>query len=149
MKSMLITVVGLAFSLPVMAADIDYRKDIRLLWQAKCSTCHGAEAPYLGDFKEAKEKFTAAMKGPRMDSYADLLHFVAWPNTGALMRRLDNGKSAADGKAGNMYQYLGATDADREKNLAVFKAWVGEDAWTLKRRDAVSKDELMKIKAKY
>lgn len=149
MKHFVLVAVGMALNLPVMAADVDYRKDIRPLWEAKCSTCHGADAPYLGDFKADKEKFMAAMKGPRMDTYADLLYFVAWADTGALMRRLDNGKSAADGKAGNMYQHLGATDAEREKNLAVFKAWVGEGAWTLKRRDAVSKDELMKIKAKY
>lgn len=140
---------SLTLSLPVFAADADYRKDVRPLWQAKCAACHGAEAPYLGDFKAEKDKFVAAMKGPRMDTYADLLHFVAWPDTGALMRRLDNGKGSPEGKAGNMYQYLGGTDAEREKNLAVFKAWVGDDAWTLKRRDAISKDELMKIKAKY
>lgn len=149
MKRLLISAVGLALNIPVMAADVDYRKDVRALWQAKCSACHGADAPYVGDFKEAKEKFTAAMKGPRMDTYSDLLYFVAWPDTGALMRRLDNGKGAADGKAGNMYQHLGTTDVEREKNLSVFKAWVGEDAWTLKRRDVISKDELMKIKAKY
>ncbi len=149
MKRLLITAVGLTLTLSAMAADVDYKKDVKPLWQSKCSTCHGADAPYVGDFKAEKDKFTAAMKGPRMDTYADLLQFVAWPDTGALMRRLDNGKSAADGKPGNMYQFLGANDAEREKNLAVFKAWVGEDAWTLKRRDAVSKDELMKIKAKY
>ncbi len=149
MKRLLITAVGLTLNLPAMAADVDYKKDVKPLWQAKCSTCHGADAPYVGDFKAEKDKFTAAMKGPRMDTYADLLQFVAWPDTGALMRRLDNGKNAADSKPGNMYQFLGANNAEREKNLAVFKAWVGEDAWTLKRRDAVSKDELMKIKAKY
>lgn len=149
MKRLLITAVGVAFSLSVMAADVDYRKDIRPLWQAKCSACHGADAPYVGDFKANKDKFTAAMKGPRMDTYAELLSFVAWPDTGALMRRLDNGKSTADGKAGNMYQHLGANDAEREKNLGVFKAWVGDGAWTLKRRDAVNKDELLKIKASY
>jgi len=149
MKRLLITAMGLTFNLPVMAADVDYRKDVRPLWQAKCSACHGADAPYVGDFKANKDKFTAAMKGPRMDTYADLLYFAAWPDTGALMRRLDNGKSTADGKAGNMYQNLGANDAEREKNLAVFKAWIGEDAWTLKRRDVVGKDELLKIKAAY
>jgi hypothetical protein len=75
--------------------------------------------------------------------------FVAWPDTGALMRRLDDGKSAQGGKPGNMYVYLGADDAERQKNLAVFKNWVGDDAWSLKRRDAISKEELLKIKAKY
>ena len=145
--SILITILTLPTASAV--ADVDYHKDIRPLWQEKCAACHGAESPYVGDFKAAKEKFTAAMKGPRMDTYADLLYFVAWPDTGALMRRLDNGKSTSDGKAGNMYQYLGKTDAEREKNLGVFKAWVGDDAWTLKRRDAITKDDLNKIKAKY
>ena len=149
MKHFVLVAVGMALNLPVMAADVDYRKDIRPLWEAKCSTCHGADAPYHGEFKAEKDKFIAIKKGPRMDTYADLLYFVTWLDTGALMRRLDNGKSAPDGKAGNMYQHLGTTDAEREKNLAVFKAWVGEDAWTLKRRDAISKDELMKIQAKY
>ncbi len=149
MKRLLMTVLSVVFNLPAVAADVDYRKDIRPLWQAKCAGCHGADAPYVGDFKADKDKFMAAMKGPRMDTYAELLAFVAWPDTGALMRRLDNGKSTTDGKAGNMYQYLGASDAEREKNLSVFKAWVGDGAWSLKRRDAASKDELLKIKAIY
>lgn len=149
MRNALVITIGLALGQPVTAADVDYRKGILPLWQAKCSTCHGVGSPYVGDFKAEKEKFMVAMKGPRMDTYADLLYFVTWPDTGAIMRRLDNGKNATDGKAGNMYQYLGATDADREKNLSLFKAWIGEEAWTLKRRDAISKDELMKIKVKY
>lgn len=145
------SILGIILSLPALstAAEADYRKDVRPLWQEKCASCHGAESPYVADFKADKDKFTAAMKGPRMDTYADLLYFVAWPDSGALMRRLDNGKSTSDGKAGNMYQYLGKTDAEREKNLGVFKAWVGDDAWTLKRRDAITKDDLIKIKAKH
>jgi hypothetical protein len=131
------------------AADVTYRTDIRPLWQARCAGCHGAESPYLGDFDADKAKYMGMSKGPRMDSYADLLFFVAWPDTGALMRRLDDGKGAQDGKAGNMYLYLGANEAERQKNLTVFKSWVGDDAWSLKRRDAITKDELSKIKAKY
>lgn len=149
MNRLSLIALGMTLSLPALAVDVDYRKDVRPLWQAKCSACHGADAPYVGDFKADKDKYIAAMKGPRMDTYADLTYFVAWPDTGALMRRLDNGKGSPEGKAGNMYQYLGGTDAEREKNLAVFKAWVGSDAWTLKRRDAATKDELLKIKTKY
>jgi hypothetical protein len=37
----------------------------------------------------------------KMDSYRQLVNFVVWPNTGAVMRRLDDGKSAKDGKPGN------------------------------------------------
>ncbi len=75
------------------------------------------------------------MKGPRMDNYADLLFFVGWPDSGALMRRLDDGSSvhAKGGKPGNMYQYLGTTNKERQKNLSLFKAWVGEGGWNLNR----------------
>ena len=137
------------------AADVTYRKDILPLWQAKCASCHGAQSPYFGDFMENEKKYRQEMKGPRMDSYADLISFVGWPDTGAIMRRLDDGSSAAGRKPGNMYQYLGNTDAERQTNLKLFKAWVGVDAWVLKRWEkrgdvpAVTKAELDKIKAKY
>ena len=137
------------------AQDVTYRKDIRPLWQQKCSGCHGVESPYLGDFDENKKKFEAAFKGPRMDTYADLIFFVGWPDTGALQRRIDDGKNTSDGKPGNMYQYLGASDEERQKNLNLFKQWVGEDAWKLNRWEArgkvpaITKEDLNKIKVKY
>lgn len=137
------------------AADVTYRKDIRPLWEQKCSACHGKDSPYLGDFLENQDKYKKMLKGPRMDSYADLIFFVGWPDTGAIMRRLDDGKQLKGGKPGNMYQYLGADETERQKNLQLFKAWVGEDAWTLKRWDAkgdmpgVTKEELQKMKVKY
>lgn len=90
-----------------------------------------------------------------MDTYADLISFVGWPDTGAIMRRLDDGSNTADRKPGNMYQYLGATDEERQANLKLFMAWVGEDAWTLKRWNkkgdvpGITKEELHKIKVKY
>lgn len=139
----------------VSAADVTYRKDIRPLWEQKCSVCHGKDSPYLGDFLENQDQYKKMLKGPRMDSYADLIFYVGWPDTGAVMRRLDDGKQLKGGKAGNMYQYLGADEAERQKNLNLFKAWVGEDAWTHKRWDAkgdmpgVTKEELQKMKVKY
>jgi hypothetical protein len=138
-----------------VAADVSYRKDILPLWKAKCASCHGAQAPYLGDFLENEKKFRQEMKGPRMDTYADLISFVGWPDSGAIMRRLDDGSNTAERKPGNMYQYLGATDTERQANLKLFKAWVGEDAWILKRWEkkgevpGVTKEELSKIRAKY
>ena len=51
--------------------------------------------------------------------------------------------------------FLGASDADRAKNLATIKAWLGDGAWNLNRweaRDnvpAVTKAQLDKVKAKY
>ncbi len=137
------------------AADITYRKDIRPLWGQKCAPCHGKDSPYLGDFLEKEDKYKKLMKGPRMDTYADLISFVGWPDTGAIMRRLDDGRNTRDGKPGNMYQYLGGTEAERQKNFKVFRAWVGEEAWIHKRWDAkgdmpgVTKEELAKIRVKY
>ena len=142
-------------SIAGFAADVTYRKDIRPLMVQKCLFCHGAEAPYLGDFEENKKKYEAAFKGPRMDTYADVVSFVGWPDTGAIMRRLDDGKSTSDGKPGNMYQNLGATEEERQKNLNLFKEWVGKDAWKLNRWEArgkvpaITKGDLDKIKVKY
>ena len=63
------------------------------------------------------------------------------------MRRLDDGKASKDGKAGNMYQHLGATEEERQKNLGQFKAWVGN--WSLKRLPELTKEDLNGIKVKY
>jgi hypothetical protein len=142
-------------SAPALAADVSYRKDILPLWKARCAACHGADSPYLGDFLENEKKYRQEMKGPRMDTYADLIYFVGWPDSGAIMRRLDDGSNASDGKPGNMYQYLGATDVERQAKLRVFKAWVSEEGWTLKRWDkrgdvsGVTKEELSKMKVQY
>ena len=80
-------------SAPALAADVSYRKDILPLWKAQCEACHGADAPYLGDFLQNEKKYKQQMKGPRMDTYADLIMFVGWPDTGAIMRRLDDGSN--------------------------------------------------------
>lgn len=154
-NSVRILAIAMALTPPAWAADVTYRKDIRPLWEATCATCHGAQSPYFGDFMENKDKFTKSLKGPRMDSYADLIYFIGWPDTGALMRRLDDGKGAKDGKPGNMYQYLGKTEDERQNNLTLFKAWLGEDAWFHNRWDAkgdvpgVTKEALSKLKLKY
>jgi hypothetical protein len=141
---------GLIVSMGTALADeVTYRKDIRPLWERQCSGCHGTASPYLGEFDENKDKYEAMSLGPRMDTYADLLFFVAWPDTGAIMRRLDDGRLTQDGKPGNMYVNLGATDEERQKHLALFKAWVGEGAWVLKKKDDVTKEELLRIKAEY
>ena len=145
----LILIVLLSLCTNSYAQEITYRKHIRPLWEARCSPCHGAASPEGAEFDENKEKFKALSKGPRMDSYVGLVSFVAWPDTGALMRRLDDGKSTTDGKPGNMYVNLGASEEERQKNLALFKAWVGASAWMPKRPDAITKEELLRIKVKY
>ena len=130
------------------ADDITYRKNIRPLTAQKCMACHGKDSPTLAEFDENKDKFKTLMRGPRMDTYADLVAFVGWPDTGAVMRRLDDGTNTKDKKPGNMYQYLGADDAERKKNLALFKAWVGEGAWFLGRFPELDKATLTKMKVK-
>lgn len=149
MKRLAAGMLGGLVSFSVLADEITYRNHIQPLLQASCAACHGAHAPYVGEFDEHEEKYVKQNLGPRMDSYADLLMFVAWPDTGALMRRLDDGQNTADGQPGNMYQYLGATDIERQQNFKLIKAWVGEEAWTLKRKKDITKDELMAIKAEY
>jgi mono/diheme cytochrome c family protein len=139
-----------------LAAEATYTKDIKPLFDSKCVGCHGPASPYFGEFDKEPKKFAAAMKGPRMDSYADIVFFTGWPDTGAIMRRLDDGKSAlAGGKPGNMYQYLGGTEEERQKNLQTFKNWVGPEGWVLNRFNArgsvpgISKEQLEKILVKY
>lgn len=149
MKRLTAGILGSLVSFSVLADEITYREHIQPLWQSSCAACHGANAPYLGEFNENDDKYVKQNLGPRMDTYADLLTFVAWPDTGALMRRLDDGQNTPDGKPGNMYQYLGSDETQRQQNLDLFKAWVGEEAWTLKRKKDITKEELMAIKAEY
>jgi len=129
-------------------AQPTYRDSIKKIFDEKCVVCHGADAApeYLG-FKQEKDKWLAKGQGIRMDGYSLLISHIGWPETGALMRRLDDGINTKDKKPGNMYQHLGATEAERKANLAIFKEWVGN--WTLKRWNEISKEELNGITVKY
>jgi len=128
--------------------EISYTGQIAPLVAARCSGCHGKDsAPEYQAFKKEKEKWLAKGQGMRMDTYSHLVFFTAWPDTGALMRRLDDGKSGKDGKPGNMYRYLGDTEEERQKNLAQFKGWVGN--WSLKRWPEMTKEELNGIRVPY
>ncbi len=138
-----------------IAGEVTYRKHIKPIWDKQCSACHDSSAPYYGEFKQAKKEFKAKMKGPRMDTYSSLIFFVGWPDSGALMRRLDDGSNTKNHKPGNMYQYLGSSDRERKKNFFQFKAWVGKGGWNLNRWKqrgdvpGVTKEQLGKIKVKY
>jgi hypothetical protein len=149
MKAIVYFLLLAALPAPALAQDVTYRKHIHPLWEAKCAACHGAQSPYLGEFKENEQKYKASGKGPRMDTYAELLFYMAWPDTGAIMRRLDDGKNSKDGKPGNMYVFLGSTEEERQKNLTLFKEWTGKNAWILKRRDAITQEDLARFKVKY
>lgn len=136
--------------------EVTYRTDIAPLWQVQCSACHGPQSPERADFLLDEKGFADKAQGPRMDSYERFIAFIAWPDTGALMRRLDDGTSKyGGGKPGNMYVQLGSTDQERAANLKIVKAWVGEGAWNLNRAGkkgdvpAVTKQQMDKIKVKY
>jgi hypothetical protein len=130
------------------AEEVTYSGQIRPLFEAKCAGCHGKDAaPEYQAFKKEMEKWLDKGQGMRMDTYSHLVFFTAWPDTGALMRRLDDGKGAKEGKPGNMYQHLGATEEERQKNLALFKGWVGN--WVLKKWPEVTKEEMNGITVKY
>lgn len=130
-----------------VATELTWSGNIKQLFDKNCLACHDSNAPEYPAFKKDKESWLKKGIGMRMDSYSHLSSFVGWPNTGALMRRLDDGKASKDGKQGNMYQYLGATEQERQANLALFKSWVGN--WNLKRLADVSKEELGALKIKY
>lgn len=153
-KEMLCAAVALVCA-PAAAQDVTYTKDIAPIAKELCSECHGAESPDLETFKKNEKKYTEEKTGPRMSNYGEMISYIGWPDTGAIMRRLDDGKVAADGKPGNMYRHLGSDDAERQKNLALFKAWVGEGAWNINRWSArgkvpaITKEQLDKLKLKY
>lgn len=136
-------------AVPLHADEVTYREHVKPLFDTQCAGCHGIHAPLIGDFDADEERYVEMNLGPRMDSYADLLMFVVYPDTGALMRRLDDGGSHPEGKPGNMYEHLGADDDERARNFSVFKAWVGEDAWNLERWGDITKEQLDRLELAY
>jgi mono/diheme cytochrome c family protein len=125
---------------------VTYENNIKKVVEQRCIACHGSGAPSLAEFDKDKEGWKKKMKGPRMDTYANLVAFVNGSDAGAIMRRLDDGKNTKDGKPGNMYVYLGGSDAERAQTLGLFKDWVGN--WTLKRRKEMTESELKSISAR-
>lgn len=148
MKSFLATAALTALAaLPAQANEVTWSNTINHVFEKHCIACHGSDAPEYASFKKDKDGWLKKGTGTRMETYSHLASFVGWPDTGALMRRLDDGKSSKEGKPGNMYQHLGSDEQERQTNLALFKQWVGN--WNLKRWADVSKDELNGIKIKY
>jgi len=136
----------MAAAVPVFAGEaVTYEKEIKGIIAKQCLSCHGSDSPSMEEFKRDQEAYKKMMKGPRADTYGNLMVMVKGSDAGALMRRLDDGKNTKDGKPGNMYTYLGGADAERSANLEVFKKWVGN--WSLKRHKELSKEELEAVKA--
>lgn len=131
----------------VSAAEprVTYENTIKALVQQRCLACHGKDAPTLEEFDKDKQGYKDKMKGPRLDSYESVVVLTNGKDAGALMRRLDDGTNTKDGKPGNMYVNLGATDAERAANLKLFKVWVG--SWSLKRSNELSDAERKAITA--
>ena len=127
------------------AQSVTYENTVKKILAERCMACHGAGAPTLAEFDKDKDGWKKKMKGPRFDSYANLMILVNGSDAGALMRRLDDGKNTKDGKPGNMYVWLGSSDAERAQRLDVMKQWVGN--WSLKRRKEVTEGELRSITA--
>jgi hypothetical protein len=126
-------------STPTTSTKVTYDNTIRQLIDKHCSDCHGKDAPTMAEFKADQEKYKKDNLGPRMDTYENLMVMVNGSDTGAVMRRLDDGASTTDGKPGNMYKYLGKDDAQRAANLSLFKSWIG--SWNLKRAKDISEEE--------
>ncbi len=118
---------------------VTYDNTIRQLVETRCFACHGPHAPSMPEFKTDEVGFKAKSLGPRMDSYENLLVMVNGSDTGAVMRRLDDGANTKDKKPGNMYEQLGVDEAERAANLALFKRWVG--SWNLKKSKEISEEE--------
>jgi hypothetical protein len=153
LKTTIVMVALAGLATTAWAQELTWRNDVGPMIAARCGTCHGASAPEYNDWMllgDDKRKTVAS----RMDTYPHFMSYVVWPATGAMQRRLDDGK-AAGGKPGNMYQFLGSSDEERAKNLKVLKDWLGDGAWNLNRFKArgdvpgITKDQLEKIKAKY
>jgi hypothetical protein len=148
-------VVAVFAAAPVQAQTVTYTKDIAPLLKEYCSECHGEGSPIYKEFKKDEKRLTKEKIGPRMDSFPLMVTHIVYPETGALQRRLDDGKASPGGKPGNMYRYLGGDDAERQKNLATFKAWLGEGGWNLNRWaargdvPAITKEQLDKLKLAY
>jgi len=124
---------------PETAAKVTYDNTIRKIVDARCLSCHGKDAPSMEEFKKDEAGYKAKSLGPRMDTYENLMVMVNGSDTGAIMRRLDDGANTKDNKPGNMHQHLGSNDAERAANLALFKSWIG--GWTLKRAKDITEDE--------
>jgi hypothetical protein len=146
MGRMIIAAFVIMAAVPVFAGeDVTYEKDIKGIIVKQCLFCHGSDSPTMEEFKKDEAGNKKKMKGPRFDTYANLMVVVKGSDAGALMRRLDDGKNTKDGKPGNMHTYLGSADAEKSANLDTFKKWVG--SWSLKRKKELSSEELGAIKA--
>ena len=134
-----------ALSAPAAAQPVTYENSVKKIFAERCGNCHINGAPSLAEFDKDKEGWTKKMKGPKLDTYENVMILVKGSDAGALMRRLDDGKNTKDGKPGNMYNFLGNNGTERAARLDTMRKWVG--SWSLKRRKELSEAELAAITA--
>jgi hypothetical protein len=127
--------------------NVTYTKDIKPIFDKKCAKCHGKKSPEHMEFVNDVQKYTKKKIGPKMDSYSHLVSFVIWPDAGSLAKALDDGKNTQDGKPGKMYERLGQTNEERQKNLNIFKKWIGY--WTFNDWSDIKKEDINKMKLAY
>jgi hypothetical protein len=46
-----------------------------------------------------------------------------------------------------MYQYLGSSEEERQKNLVLFKEWIGN--WNLKKWPDITREDMDGLKLRY
>jgi hypothetical protein len=149
MKKLTLALLSVGLASTAFAQKLTYSQHIRPLWEEMCERCHGASSPSYQDFLKFRDDPAVNLdgKGPRMDTYEGMMYFVNGPEAGALMRMLDDGAKSPGGSAGPMYRHLGRS-AQRKPNLQIFKQWIGEEAWVVKKAASeFSKEELQKISA--
>ena len=126
-------------------SEVTYVSHIEGIVEQSCISCHGSDSPTLAEFKEDPDEYIAQSKGPKLDTYEDLVVLVNGEDAGAIMRRLDDGENTEDGEPGNMYVNLGSTEEERQENLDLFKEWAGN--WSLKRSEELTDEERAEITA--
>ncbi|KKM90188.1 hypothetical protein LCGC14_1241140 [marine sediment metagenome] len=120
-----------------------YTRDILPVFENNCASCHGSKSPEHAVFMKNSDEYSSKFVGPRMDNYTLMSSFVVWPDTGSLMRNLDDGTNTENGKPGKMYVHLGGDEQERMMNLKLFKSWVAR--WTLKDWSDITKEEMGRI----
>jgi hypothetical protein len=127
--------------------NVTYIKDIKPIFDKKCAKCHGEKSPEHMEFVKDVQKYTKKKIGPKMDSYSHLVSFVIWPDAGSLARALDDGENTEDGKPGKMYERLGKNNEERQKNLEIFKKWIGH--WSFSEWSDIKKEDIARMKLAY
>src|SRR4030042_480282 len=91
---------GGVFCLTVFAAGaalaagkdgVTYEKDVKKIISERCLSCHGSDSPTMEAYKKDEAGFKKAMKGPRIDTYANLMVMVNGSDTRAPRRRVGDG----------------------------------------------------------